>query len=311
MFKRPLIFISSAKPCFKTPIFQSSRTFTFQAPRLAKSSARQASKALPSTKPANKKLASQQPSRKNVTDIRFIGRKSASLAELDRKVAQKREVTLFKSASQRSYVTGAYGIAAFAFGYAVINSSLDYQDTRANLAYWQRSLNIGVCIVMSVMGAVFISRTSRLVRDVTAVDVKGQTILRVRVRSMVPFRKPYTVTVAPNQMIFNQRLVAGSPLPQARDIDISFFKNPLKWINFSLFKTFISIRRIFTQEDFIMMEMQGQTGAYRVGIDGYVSDDLLAIASPTGQQWSFGILKGTEARLSSQLLRVLYCTIFY
>lgn len=283
MFKRPLVFMSSAKPCLKTPVFQSSRHFTFQAPRLAKSSARQASKAQPNTKPANKKPASQQPSRKNVTDIRFIGRKSASLAEIDRKVAQKGEVVLFKSSSQRSYITGAYGIAAFAFGYAVINSSLDYQDTRANLAYWQKSLNIGVCIVMSVMGTVFISRTSRLVRDITAVDIKGKTFLRVRVRSMTPFRRPYTVTVTPNQMLFHQRLVAGSPMPQAQDLKISFFRNPLKAINFSLFKTFISIRRIFTQEDFIMMEMQGQKGAYRVGIDGYVSHDLLALASPTGQ----------------------------
>ncbi|KUL88270.1 hypothetical protein ZTR_05011 [Talaromyces verruculosus] len=285
MFKRPLTFISSAKPCLQTPVFIPSRHFTYQAPRLAKSSARQASKAQPNnTKPANKKPASQQPSHKNVTDIRFIGRKSASLAEIDRKVAQKGEVVLFKSSSQRSYITGAYGIAAFAFGYAVINSSLDYQDTRANLAYWQKSLNIGVCIVMSVMGTVFISRTSRLVRDITAVDIKGKTFLRVRVRSMTPFRRPYTVTVAPNQMLFHERLVAGSPMPQAQDLKISFFRNPLKAINFSLFKTFISIRRIFTQEDFIMMEMQGQKGAYRVGIDGYVSDDLLALASPTGKR---------------------------
>jgi hypothetical protein len=204
------------------------------------------------------------------------------MAELDRKVAQKHEVLLFKSTSQRSYITGAYGIAAFAFGYAVINASLDYQDTRANLAYWQKSLNIGVCVVMSAMGALFISRTWRLVREITAVDIKGQTLLRVRVRSMIPFRKPYTITVAPNQMLFNQRLVAGSPLPQARDVNISFFKNPLKAINFSLFKFFIAIRRVFTQEDFITMEMQGQRGAYRVGTDGYLSDDLLAIA--TGQR---------------------------
>ncbi|EED12278.1 conserved hypothetical protein [Talaromyces stipitatus ATCC 10500] len=269
MFKRPFTFISNAKPCPKIPVFQPSRNFTYQAPRLAKSLTQKGSKIQTNTKPS-----SQQHSRKNVTDIRFIGRRSASLAELDRKVAQNGEVLLFKASPQRSYIIGAYGIGAFAFGYAVINSSLDYQDTRSNLAYWQKSLNI-----------VFIARTSRLVRDITALDVKGQTLLRVRVRSMIPFRKPYTITVAPNQVLFNERLVAGSgSVPRARDINISLFKNPLKMINFSLFKTFISIRRVFTQEDFIMMEMQGQKGAYRVGIDGYVSDDLLSITSPTGRR---------------------------
>lgn len=282
MFSKSFMFlskntISSARTCPSSPFFKSSRTFTFQAARLAKTSAKRASKA--TTKPVNIQ-STRSPVRKNATDIRFIGRRTGSLAELDRKVTQQGEVVLFKASSQRAYIFGAYGIAAFAFGYAVVNSSIGLADKRAQLAYWQKSLNVGVCVVMSVMGTVFISRTSRLIRDIIAFDSKGQTLLKVNVRSVVPFRKPYTITLAPNQILFSRKLTVGSH-PQLQGIYISFFKNPLKAINFTFFRIFIAIRRIFTQEDFIMMEMQGHKGAFRVGLDGYVSHDLLAIGHTT------------------------------
>lgn len=280
MFRQPSFVILSARPSFQLRS-ATTRNFVSQASRLAESSTRSSS-----IKPTSPKSSStkQLPRKNGATDIRFLNRRTPGLAELDRKVAHSKthEVLLYKASSQRSYIASVYGIAAFAFGYAVINSSLDYQDKqRAKLANWQKSLNIGICVVMSVMGTVYLSRGSRLVRDICAVDIQGQTLLKVRVRSSVPFRKPYTLTIAPNQILFHERLVGGSARsPLAQDVTISFWKNPLKAFNFGLFKLFISMRRVFTQEDFIMMEMQGQKGAFRVGIDGFVSNDLLAITSP-------------------------------
>ncbi|OKL57851.1 hypothetical protein UA08_06735 [Talaromyces atroroseus] len=284
MFMRSFTFTSGVRACPSTSFLLSSRTFTFQAARFAQSSARQAvskSKVKPTVKQAARKPAQSN----TPTDLRFIGRRSESLAELDRKVTRQRKVVLFQASSQRAYILGAYGIGAFSFGYAIINSSIGVQSSGVQLATWQQSLYVGICIIMSVMGTVFISRTSRLIKNITAVNSNGQTLINVTVRSTIPFRKPYTITVAPQQIIFSRKITMGSHqigAPGAQELKISFFRNPLQAMSFAFFKIFIAIRRIFTQEDFIMMEMQGQKGAFRVGIDGYVSQDLLAIGSVTG-----------------------------
>lgn len=278
-------FASGARACPSTPFLLSSRTFTFQAARFAQTSARQAV-SRPKVN-STVKQAARKPTRSNTsTDIRFIGRRSESLAELDRKVIRQRKVVLFQASSQRAYILGAYGIAGFSFSYAVINSSIGLQSSTVQLAVWQQSLYVGLCIIMSVMGTVFIARTSRLIKNITAVNSSGRTLVNVTVRSTVPFRKPYTITVAPEQIIFARRLSTMNSqqpgVPRAKELKISFFKNPLQAMSFTFFRVFIAIRRIFTQEDFIMMEIQGQKGAFRVGIDGHVSRDLLAIGSVTG-----------------------------
>lgn len=278
---RSFTLTQGVRACPRTPFSFSSRTFTFQSSRLAESSARQVSK--PKAKPNVKQPPTTTTQGHVATEFKFMGRRGGNLTELRKKIIQGGKVILYEAGSQRAYIIGAYGIGAFAFGYAFINSSIGLQNTRIELAAWQKSLYIGICIVMSVMGTVFISRTSRLVKSIVAVNSqKGETILNVSVRSIVPFRKPYTITAAPHQILFSRQLIAGSKRfgkPRDRRVKISFFKNPGKAINFAFFRLFISIRRIFTQEDFVMMEIQGQKGAFRVGIDGYVSQDLLDIGT--------------------------------
>ncbi|RAL12294.1 uncharacterized protein BO97DRAFT_478034 [Aspergillus homomorphus CBS 101889] len=219
--------------------------------------------------------------------LRFAGRRPEGFGKLERKVAKTPlgELVLFKAPSHRSYVLGAYGVTAFCFAYAVYNSNITFRDPIVPLPMWQQVTFGGICVMMSVMGTVFLAKTNKLIRAVKAVNKNGQTYVRFTVRSFIPFRKPYEIDVLPRQVAFARRLVVSPDTAGKRDTiqqtaQVSFFKEPLKKMNMSLYKVFRSIRQLFTGEDFILVEVQGQSGEFRLDSAGYISQDFLTIGNP-------------------------------
>lgn len=212
-----------------------------------------------------------------------MGRRPEGLGKFEQKVIRTGRVVLFQAPSHGTYVFGAYGISAFCFAYAVINSTMNIGE---NPAAWLKGAYFSMCVVMSALGTVFFSRTSKLVKTITAVSSKEGLKLLVDVRSMIPFRKPYTITTSPRQLVFARKLVVdpsrttpdGKLRPPTERV--SFFKNPGKAISRGFAQTVLSVRRIFTQEDMIMVELDGHTGHYRMDSNGYISDDIFAIGSP-------------------------------
>lgn len=197
---------------------------------------------------------------------------------------------LFKAPSHRSYVLGAYGITAFCFAYSVYNSNAVFRDPVVPLPMWQQALFGGVCVMMSVMGTVFLFKTGRLIRTVNAVNVNGQTYLRFTVRSMIPFKKPYEFDTLPRQIAFSRRLVVtpetmhrmenpGIAQPQ-QPARTSIYKLPLTKMSQILWRVFRSVRQLFTTEDFILLEVEGQKGVFRMDSGGYVSEDFLVVGNP-------------------------------
>lgn len=264
------------------------RSFSSKSVRLAQSAAKHAS-------PRPKPKAAPRPKTQDpvVETLKFAGRRPGGLGKLTNKVQKLGEVTLYKAPSQRGYILGSYGLGAFAFGYAVINSQITFGDSERTLPMWQQGLFAGVCVVMSVMGTVFISRTSRLIRAITAFRGSDGLRLRFSVRNMIPFRKPWQLDVPPSQVIFSRQLIVtpdrvttDGQLRGSSTANLGFFKAPFKTLNYTFFRVFQSIRQIFTQEDFILIELQGQRGAFRMDSNGYVSDDLLLVGNPVKVKYS-------------------------
>lgn len=199
---------------------------------------------------------------------------------------------LFKAPSHRSYIFGAYSLAAFCFSYSVYNSNIVFRDPIAPFPMWYQGLFGGICVVMSVMGTVFLSKTGRLVKSVNAIHTNGRTFLRFSVRSMIPFRRPYEFDALPRQIAFSRRLVispdALKKSQQAEAVqeatkprtEWELMKVPAKKISVGLWKVFANVRKLFTQEDFILLEVEGQKGVFRMDSGGYVSEDFLVIGNP-------------------------------
>lgn len=181
-------------------------------------------------------------------------------------------------------------MAAFCFTYAVYNSNITFRDPKFPLPVWQQALFGGICVIMSIMGTVFLFKTNRLIRTITAVNSNGKISIRFAVRNFIPFLKPIQFDAVPHQIIFSRRLVVSpdsvGPMAAERRAhsqavsEMSFFKAPFKKISLALFRVFSSTRRLFTQEGFVYVEVEGRKGDLRMDVNGFVSEDLFLVGNP-------------------------------
>ncbi|KAL4882753.1 hypothetical protein BJY04DRAFT_185941 [Aspergillus karnatakaensis] len=296
MFARQFAFRALAPPCPKTLLSPGScsanptwRYFSSSVVRPKAGKVNQPQKQILYQKPT-----SQPKSGSQLEDtLKFAGRRPTGFARLERKVAKEGELVLFTAPPQGSYVFGAYGIAFFCFAYSIYNSNAVFRDPVLEFPSWQKKLAGGICVVMSAMGAVFLAKTGRLVRSVKAIDLNDRTHLRFTVRNIVPFLKPKQFDVLPGQIAFTRRLVMSPDAarrrqtasePEVSDKEArktsTILKAPAKKISQLVYTLFRSVRQIFTQEDFILLEVQGQRGVFRMDSAGYVSPEFLVIGNP-------------------------------
>ncbi|KAJ5111373.1 hypothetical protein N7532_001908 [Penicillium argentinense] len=223
--------------------------------------------------------------------VRTTQMKAGNIGQLALKVARQGEVVLFNVRSQRSYVLSAYGLSAFCFAYAVYNSNAVFRDPVTVLPVWQQALFGGICVTMSVMGTIFFTRTSHMIRNITAVKSQGQTYIRFTVRRLMPFTKPYQFEVLPSQVAISKRLVVSEQtakrfenesrkLGPEEETTPGFFKAPVEKLSRGLWRLFLSVRQVFTSEDFILMRVEGRNATFRLDSNGYVSSDLYALGNP-------------------------------
>ncbi|KAL2835115.1 hypothetical protein BDW59DRAFT_137138 [Aspergillus cavernicola] len=295
MFARPFAFRVLVQPYPKTSLSPGKhssnstwRYFSSSFPRTKAASKISPQKQIPyqNSKPSS----TPKSSFRTEETLKFAGRRPMGFAKLERKVAKEGELILFKAPSHRSYIFGAYGIAFFCFAYSVYNSNAVFRDPVVPFPMWQQGLAGGICVMMSVMGTVFLVKTGRLIKSVKAVSSKGQAYLHFTVRRVIPFQKPMEFDVLPRQIAFSRRLVispeairGGQPLVSPEPTSsktISILKAPVKVVSKALWRVFRSIRQVFTQEDFILLEVEGQKGVYRMDSAGYVSEDFLVIGNP-------------------------------
>lgn len=204
-----------------------------------------------------------------------------ALAKLQAKVIKAGQVLLFQAPSHRPYVLTAYGLSAFCFAYSIYNSNAVLVDPLVPLPMWQKSLFGGICIMMSVGGTLFIARTGSLVKNIRAINSDGRMRVLFSVRSMVPFKKPYQVEVAPGDLSFKRR-ISVSPETMKRYEDSTKLGRELeteptfiRTVKSMPRRIFQSVRQLFTNEDFIIVQLAGHKTHFRLDSNGYISDDLL------------------------------------
>ncbi|KKK16814.1 hypothetical protein P175DRAFT_0487208 [Aspergillus ochraceoroseus IBT 24754] len=297
MFARSFAYKGLAQPCLRSPIPSeglSSPAWRYFSSSIART------KAAGKVKQAQKQISRQTPPKasqspappKAEETLKFAGRRPDGFGKLERKVAKEGELLLFKAPSQRSYILGAYGITAFCFAYSVYNSNAVFRDPIMPLPMWQQGLFGGICVMMSVMGTVFLFKTGKLIKSVKAVNTNDQTYLRFTVRRMIPFQKPMQFDVLPRQIAFSRRLVVSpdalqngmQQMAQTEPAPVSFFRAPLKKSSMLMWRVFRSLRQLFTSEDFILLEVEGQKGVFRMDSGGYVSRDFLVVGNPVSMK---------------------------
>ncbi|KAI9927773.1 hypothetical protein ASPWEDRAFT_41880 [Aspergillus wentii DTO 134E9] len=277
------------------------RAFSRQCPRSAASSRVQfssptwryfSSSAFRAKTPNLRSTANPSPARATSPPeetLKFAGKRPQGFVKLERKVAKEGELLLFKRPSHRAYILGAYGVAAFCFAYSVYNSNIVFRDPIVPLPMWQQGLFGGICIMMSAMGTVFLFKTGGLINSIKAIRVNGQAYLRFNVRRIIPFRRAYEFDALPRQIAFSRRLVISpdshrnmqsAGLSNGGPSEVSFFKSPTKKISILLWRAFRSVRQIFTSEDFILLEVEGQKGTLRMDSGGFLSKDFLVVGDP-------------------------------
>lgn len=216
--------------------------------------------------------------------------KPGNIGKLALKVARDGDVVLFKAPSQKAYMFGAYSLGALCFTYSVWQSNNVFGDPVMAFPMWQQGLFAGVCVIMSALGTVVLSRTTNMVRTITAIQSGGHIAIRFTVRRLVPFMKPYTFEVLPSQVNISRRLVV-SPQSMERykndnlkmgattDRKLKWW-NPVEVLSRSIWRLFISMRQIFTSEDFILLQVEGRKQTFRMDSNGFVAEEFLALGDP-------------------------------
>ncbi|KAJ5153367.1 uncharacterized protein N7482_009845 [Penicillium canariense] len=269
--------VTTVRPGFQTYFSSSWRSFASKAPRSA-----------PAPKPQKRPATSRSQFDQLPKNLQP---KTGGLGRLFSRVAREGEVTLFQSRSQRSYYFSAYGLSAFCFAYAVYNSNAVFRDPVTVLPMWQQALFGGICVSMSVMGTIFLVRTGNMIQSIKAVHSQGQPRIRFQVRSMLPFKK-FHFEVAPSQVHISKKLVVSAESAARFESDArkllggsnepmpSFVKAPVARISHGVWRIFLSVRQIFTSEDFILIKVDGQRGNFRMDSNGFVDRDFLLLGNP-------------------------------
>lgn len=199
-------------------------------------------------------------------------------------------MVLFKAPSQKAYMIGAYSLGALCFTYSVWQSNNVFGDPVMPFPMWQQGLFAGVCVIMSGLGTVVLSRTGNMVRTITAIQSGGHVAIRFTVRRMVPFMRPYTFDVMPSQVSISRRLVVSPQtieryrndslkMGATKDRKLRWW-NPVEILSRGVWKLFISMRQIFTSEDFILLQVEGRKQTFRMDSNGFVAEEFLALGDP-------------------------------
>lgn len=209
---------------------------------------------------------------------------------LERRVAKDKQVLLYKAPPLRTYVLSAYAIAAASIAQAVYTSEITFRDPIIPLQTWHKLTYGAVCIVMSAVGTVFLVKTFNMIKFVQAFDYHGRTLIRFGINRWCPFLRPRTVDVVPAQITYSRRLVTENTqnpvrstleTPRREPLTVkTFFTAPVKGVSRMLWRVFYSVKRTFTSEDFILVNIDGQNGVFKMDTQGPLSEDFFYVSRP-------------------------------
>ncbi|OAX83966.1 hypothetical protein ACJ72_01668 [Emergomyces africanus] len=212
--------------------------------------------------------------------------------KFNRAISKDKEPTkLYEATSLGSYVITTRTTAVFCFLYAGWNFYTTTSDPLLNVSHFTTYALGGICILMGAMGAVFIRRGTSLITRITAAPNRGNIPeVRINIRRVVGFMKPREIVTCPSKVTLSSPIFVSKQQLQVQDMRrireafheraigprLSFWKEPLKKISYLTWKTLINMRRAFTQEGFVYVEVKGISGTFRLDMTGYFGDEFLA-----------------------------------
>ena len=234
------------------------------------------------------KLASKRDprSKPGQSSLKFAGRRPEGFGILERKVATKGDILLFKAPSHRVYLLSAYTLAGACFAASMHLSYTTFRDPLVPLATWMKFAVGAGSVALSFIGARVIMKTFHLVKTIKAVRSNGTVCIRFSVRKPFPFMKPLEFDVSPRQIAFSRRLVAVVPSPGATPKKEqpatykSLLSAPSKKISLFFWRFYRAMRQVFTDEDYLMVDVEGEGNAFKLDIQGLVSEDFLRVSRP-------------------------------
>ncbi|OJD15103.1 hypothetical protein AJ78_04620 [Emergomyces pasteurianus Ep9510] len=246
---------------------------------------RHVSRKIPQTNPLKGSPVLSQPKdpRKPLEDLYL---------KFNRAISNAKEPTkLYEATSLGSYVITTRTTAVFCFLYAGWNFYTTTSDPLLDVSHFTTYALGGICILMGAMGTVFIRRGTSLITRITASSNSGNIPeIRINVRRVIGFMKPREIVTSPSRVTLSSPIFVSKQQLQVQDMRrireafheravgprLSFWKEPLKKISYLTWKTLINMRRAFTQEGFVYVEVKGISGTFRLDITGYFGDEFLA-----------------------------------
>jgi hypothetical protein len=220
------------------------------------------------------------------------------------KLAEKGHPTLiYVAPSHTIFLISSYSAASFCFAYATYNFWYSSLHPDPDLAAWIPVAFGVVCMGMSAMGTWLMLSPSRLIRTITAVpkaaskaattgkalskNGQGEIELEIELRKMLPlpFLKPRTLRMKPEDVIIRSRLVTPHPkriTPAERHLmmlqekgerkkaleyeQTHILSSPFRHMSRLLFSFFRAVARAWTREGFAKVKANGQ--AYKLDVTG-------------------------------------------
>ncbi|KAK2801360.1 hypothetical protein FQN50_007745 [Emmonsiellopsis sp. PD_5] len=235
---------------------------------------------------ASRKISAPKPSRA-LPAVRPPGNVVRQSEELLRRFTSKlptnrNEVTLFEAPSQRSYIFGCRFIAGLGYvfvGNGFYTISVDPFADPSNFVVGAWAL---ICIVTAAMGTVYLRRSTCLISRISARRTQGEPEIRIKVRRALGFRKHFEIVTSPSKMklsshtFISRDQIDAEGWRRAQDqfrkhtevSQVSFFRAPLQKTSFFLWSFFMNARRVFTQENFVYTDVDGDRRTLRLDITG-------------------------------------------
>ncbi|KAL1954618.1 hypothetical protein VTO42DRAFT_859 [Malbranchea cinnamomea] len=201
----------------------------------------------------------------------------------------KGPLEIFKAPGHRGYMACCYMIGLFCYSYAVWNVYVTVIDARSTLGTIVKYATAGVCVVMGAMGTRFLFLSTNLISSIRAQMTSNGSRLYIRVRRPIPFMKQREIVAKPSELTLSRRLVVSpdvlvadqqwselqAQLERHRKVEATpLWKAPITKTSFLIWKIFSTIRRVFLQENFAYLSVEGQSGQLRLDLTGTVSQEL-------------------------------------
>ncbi|PGH14911.1 hypothetical protein AJ79_02774 [Helicocarpus griseus UAMH5409] len=215
------------------------------------------------------------------------------LKEFNREISiNKKPTKLYEPASMRSYIATNRTTAAFCYFYAGWNFYTTAADPLIEVSTLTSYLMGGVCVLMGAMGTIFLRRASNLVSGITAHPTSNNIPeIRIKVRRSLGFLKDHEIVTSPAKVSISNVIFAPKYQIKPQDMKrirealreqrtagqrISFWKTPMRKISHLIFRAAINMRRAFTQEGFVYLQVEGVSGSFRVDMTGIFGDEFLS-----------------------------------